>query len=174
MARKTRVSKKSKKARVTRNRRLAKFQLGGGEDDMFNKKIKALVDNVNKSLNYTYKENGIIKKIPGGYFYPIFSNHSRPPGDAGTNFYMDKLKESIKLINEKPYSYMFDGGYIMANTLRLGVSQKQVIVSHKKPSLNTAAFFSKKKLAKEFWDTLEWDGMSEELKTLSKNPSPEP
>jgi len=50
-------SKKTQKTRVTRNRRLAKFQLGGGEDDMFNKKIESLITCQQRSrkVSYTYK-----------------------------------------------------------------------------------------------------------------------
>jgi hypothetical protein len=49
-------SKKTQKTRVTRNRRLAKFQLGG-EDDRFNEKIESLIicQQRSRKVSYTYK-----------------------------------------------------------------------------------------------------------------------
>lgn len=82
---------------------------------------------------------------------------------------MNKIND---LIEKYPYSYIFDGGYIKG--LNSYSTTYGVKISHKKPSLNTAALFSKKDLAKEFWHTLEWTGMSEELKALSETPLPNP
>jgi hypothetical protein len=129
-----------------------------------------LVNQTYINKEYTYSEDSVTKTI-NGFFVPIFSNHGRPLGNDRNEFYKNKMKEITKLIDTNPYSYIFDGGYIKAPVLRLGISQDRIEVIHKKPSLNTAIEgFSYKNLAKEFWHTLQWDGMSDTLKTPSEQP----
>jgi hypothetical protein len=123
--------------------------------------------------DYTYSEGGVTKTIKNGFFVPIFLNNNKPLGNDRNDYYINKMKEIKNLIDTNPYSYIFDGGYIKTLTSILGVGEHRTVVSHKKPSLNTAILLSKKPLAIEFWNTLTWNGMSDELKTLSEKPLPD-
>ena len=134
------------------------------------------------NVDYTYKENGVIKTIKDGFFVPIFSNHGSPIGNARNDSNIDKMKEINKIIETNPYSYIFDGGYITAPDSLSGTYKERIVVTHKKPSLNNAAAFmgktaaeliSKKKLAIEFWKSLTWNGMPDNLNPLSETPSPD-